>query len=124
MSHKLFIRRFPRGIPKSTGRSEQVYFIDEFVSDLEAVISPKLYSFNLSGEQVLMVPHFDEFCPTPQWGFVLDNSRDDQSTYPALVVKVGEFLPTQQTLLRREGRVLQEYELLNSLIEKFPKTFG
>jgi hypothetical protein len=112
MMHKLFIRKFRGEIPKNGGQTPRHF--DEVMS-----LVRDGDTFRISMTQVLLVPSFKTGCQVPQWGMLLDDSSDEQKSFPVLV---QELFSTQDNHLMFD-REMTESRILDEVVKKFPKTF-
>jgi hypothetical protein len=83
-------------------------------------------TFEYSMTQVLWVPRFVRFNPTPQWGYLLDNSGETQSSFSVLVWEIDGRVPDvskdQAEKIERLGYLtLSLLEERESAIRNIPK---
>jgi hypothetical protein len=111
-NHKLFLRTFRGEIPKNGGKTPRRF--DEVVSVLRDGDT-----FKISETQIILIPSFRENCQLPQWGFLVDNSQEEQRSFPILAQEL--FLCDDHLSIDRS---MIEDKLLRELQTKFPKTFN
>jgi hypothetical protein len=82
-THKFLLRLFRNGFVPQNGA------VPHHSDEVVCLIREEECVFRYTSLQQLWIPRFVLHSPTPQWGFILDNSSEVQKTFPVLAIEIN-----------------------------------